>query len=43
MFHHFLQRGHALSSLINLTETEKLFYIASMELEFETGEVGKDG
>ena len=35
MLHYYLEKGHTLKSLLNLSFTEKLFYIASMEL---TGE-----
>jgi len=35
MFHYYLQRGHALSSLLALSEQEILFYLASMDLELE--------
>lgn len=36
MFHHYMQRGHALSSLMQLSEADRAFYMASMELEIET-------
>lgn len=35
MYHHYLQCGHALSDLLKLSEAEKLFYKASMDLEYE--------
>lgn len=35
MFHYYLQRGHALSTLLALNRQEQLFYMASMLLEIE--------
>ena len=35
MIHHFLQLGFDLDKLINLTTTEKSFYIASMITKME--------
>ncbi len=35
MLHYYLEKGHSLKSLLNLSYTERLFYMASMEL---TGE-----
>lgn len=35
MYHFFLIRGVSLDKLINLSETEKLFYIASMQIAQE--------
>lgn len=40
MFHHYMQRGHALSRLMSLSQSERLFYFASMTVELEQG-VGK--
>jgi len=36
MFHHYMQRGHDIHELMSLSETEKLFYKASMVIEIET-------
>ena len=35
MLHYYLEKGHSLRSLLNLSYTEKIFMIASMEV---TGE-----
>lgn len=35
MLHHYLQKGHKLKDLLNLSYTEKLFYIQSMILYYE--------
>jgi hypothetical protein len=32
MLHHYMQRGHTLDYLLNLGESEKLFYQASLLL-----------
>ncbi|CAI3699904.1 conserved hypothetical protein [Clostridium neonatale] len=32
---YYINRGHSLEYLLNLTETEKLFFIESMNLEIE--------
>lgn len=39
MLHYYLEKGHSLKSLLNLSYTEKIFYIASMEV---TGEEMKE-
>ncbi len=33
--HHYLQRGHSLGKLINLTRSERKFYIHSMNISRE--------
>ena len=33
---HYLNRGHSLSSLLELSDSEKLIYTMSMNLEIET-------
>lgn len=35
MIHHYLQRGFSDEFLLNLTPTQKQFYMASMELYYE--------
>jgi hypothetical protein len=35
MLHHYLKKGFKPDYILNLTETEKLFFHASMELELE--------
>lgn len=35
MLHHYLQKGHSLSYLLNVGPTERLFLFASMEKSFE--------
>jgi len=32
---HYLQKGHELQNLLNLSTIEKKFYIQSMNIEFE--------
>ena len=39
MLHYYLEKGHTLHELLNLSYTEKLFMLASMEL---TGEEMKE-
>lgn len=39
MLHYYLEKGHTLHELLNLSYTEKLFMIASMEV---TGEEMKE-
>ena len=35
MYHWFLQRGIPLKDLLSLSHAERIFYMASMELEVE--------
>lgn len=35
MMAYYLQKGHSLGELVNLSTTEKLFFIAAMEIEAE--------
>jgi len=42
MYHHYLQRGHALTLLLNLSEQQQLFYLASMAVEIERNSSGGD-
>jgi len=35
LLHHYLQRGHSLSYLLNVSPTERLFLFASLEQHFE--------
>lgn len=33
LLHHYIQRGHDLEKLLNLSKVQKLFFIASMQKE----------
>ena len=35
MFRYYIRKGHTISSLLDLTATEKTFYIACFELDIE--------
>lgn len=35
MIHHFFHKGHTIDYLVNLSEDEKMFAQASMELHFD--------
>lgn len=35
MLHHYLQKGYSHDFILDLTETEKIFYKASMEVKLE--------
>lgn len=35
MMHYYVQRGHSIRDLLNLSTTEKMFYVASMILQGE--------
>lgn len=32
MYAYYIERGHTIQELLNLSETEKLFYMANIEL-----------
>lgn len=36
MFAYYIERGHSLKELMNLSELEKLFYFANMEASIES-------
>lgn len=38
MMHYYVQRGHSIRELVNLSTTEKLFFVASMILRGEEEE-----
>jgi hypothetical protein len=35
MIHHYIQRGHKINDLLELSNVEKMFFIASMNLDIE--------
>lgn len=43
MIHYYLERGHSLRELTNLTPLEKRFYLASMELTSDENEAAMKG
>lgn len=43
MFRYYIRKGHTISSLLELTATEKAFYIACFELDIEDIERSMNG